>query len=108
MLENVILPIAFPVIVAVVIFLIFSKIYSGKDKTDNGFELNYFKLSYRRKMIRTLFSLPIIIIALIIIYFFSNWNLTVYIIFVVFFLLGFCIQVLYNYMMWKRDEESRM
>lgn len=106
--ESVILQIAFPVIVALFSFLIFFKIFRGKDKTDNGFELNYFKLSYRRKLIRNLISTPIIIVALIVIYFLSNWSLPVYIIFVVCLLLGFCIEALCNYAKWKRDEESGM
>jgi hypothetical protein len=96
-------------ILAVIIFaLIFSKVYKGKNKVDKGFEVVYFKLSYRRKMIRTLTSSPILIIALIVIYYYSNWTFEVRITLVLFVLLAMCIQLIYNYKMWKKEEGSKI
>ena len=95
-----------PFVVTVVTSLILSKRYKKKEKVDKGFEFIYFKLSHRRKMIRTLTSLPIVIITFIIIYYFSDWNLAFYISFVLFVSLGLAVQFLYNYKKWKTEEIS--
>jgi hypothetical protein len=92
--------------IAGVTSLILSKIYKDKEKVDKGFELIYFKLTHRRKMIRALSSLPIIIIGLIIIYYFSDWSLAFFIIFVLFVLLTLSLQFIYNFKKWKNEEKS--
>jgi hypothetical protein len=58
-----------PITLVIITSLIFSRIYKEKEKVDKGFELIYFKLTHRRKMLRAFTSLPIIIIGLIIIYY---------------------------------------
>jgi hypothetical protein len=35
------------------------------DKTDKGFELSYWKLSYRRKFVRTLWGAPAVLLLLL-------------------------------------------
>ncbi|OEH84663.1 hypothetical protein BHU72_09225 [Desulfuribacillus stibiiarsenatis] len=102
--QNIVIVIVIPVIVAVITTFIFSNVYKRKDKVDKGIELNYFKLSHRRKMVRTLISSPILIIGLIVLYFFSNGSLAVYITFVSIVLLALCIQLIYHYKMWKKEE----
>lgn len=56
-----------PLIIAVLVVLILSFVYKGKVKTDKGFAFNYFGLSYRRKFIRTITTLPINTFALFVI-----------------------------------------
>jgi di/tricarboxylate transporter len=92
--------------IAGVTSLILSKIYKDKEKVDKGFELIYSNLTHRRKMIRALSSLPIIIIGLIIIYYFSDWSLAFFIIFVLFVLLTLSLQFIYNFKKWKNEEKS--
>ncbi|WP_100407828.1 hypothetical protein [Bacillus solitudinis] len=106
--QSMVLPIAVPFVACVIFAFIFSKIYKATDKLDKGFEVNYFKLTHRRKMVRTLTSAPIILIALIIIHYYSNWSLAVYVTFILFVLLALCIQLVYNYKMWKKDEGSKV
>ena len=94
-----------PIVILIVSF-IYSVIYKDKEKTDEGFELVYFKLSYRRKMIRILWSLPIAALCYYVIYqygFFSkNENLLIFI-----FLSGiFAVQFSYVYVKWRRIEMS--
>ncbi|MFD2655209.1 ATPase [Gracilibacillus thailandensis] len=105
-LANINFLIIIPVIAVLIVTLIFSLIYKDKEKQDKGFTFSYFKLSYRRKMIRTLTSSPIIIIAIITIYYFSDWSIPVFITFVIFALLVFGVQLGYNYIMWKKKEQK--
>lgn len=93
-----------PVIIAFLVVIIFSVIFKGKNKVDKGFKINYFKLSYRRKMIRTLTSLPIVIFALVLNYFFSDFSASIKITIGSLLFLVFAIQLLYNFSMWKRKE----
>ena len=60
------------ILISLLVVIIFSIIFKGKAKVDKGFAINYFKLSHRRKMIRTLTSLPILILALFVIYIFID------------------------------------
>ncbi|WP_088035088.1 ATPase [Evansella clarkii] len=106
--EIFIIPILISVAVSIIIGLVFSKIYKGNDKVDEGFELNYFKLSYRRKMIRTAMLFPFIVILLIIVYFFFNWSLIVFVSFALLLLLGTTVQMLYNYNKWKKEAGRKM
>ncbi|QOR64806.1 ATPase [Cytobacillus suaedae] len=94
------------VICALIFSSIFSKIYKDKEKVDKGFEISYFKLTYRRKMLRTLTGFPFFIAALFIIYYFSSWSLAAYITFVILALLSLFIQFIYNYKMWKKEERK--
>ena len=91
-----------PIVIGLVIILILS--FANKDaaKVDKGAELNYFKLSYRRKMIRTLTNLPIIILSLILISTFTDGKMFGLI--GLLFLVIFSIQLMYNFTMWKKKE----
>ncbi|WP_163970404.1 ATPase [Oceanobacillus halotolerans] len=93
-----------PVIIALFVSVILSIIFKGKAKVDKGFKLNYFKLSYRRKMIRTLTSLPFVIVGLIVIYYYTDWSMALNILFGLLFLLAFSVQLIYNFKMWKKME----
>lgn len=93
-------------VVSLLINGILSLIYKNKEKVDKGFTFAYAKLSYRRKMIRTLWSLPLLIPLLLML------NLSIVLhsyekqfIFVSFMLL-FLLQMAYNYYKWKKNENS--
>ena len=73
-----------------------------EQKTDKGFELFYFNLSYRRKFIRTLWMIPWMIIVLVFLY----WNrVSMYILIPVTILFAITeyIQATYNYKKWKEE-----
>lgn len=74
-------------------------------QVDKGFELMYYKLSYRRRFIRTLWLIPWMILVL----FLLSWiGATAYILVpvaILFVVVGF-IQALYNYRKWKKADED--
>lgn len=61
-----------PLLIVLVFNVVLSITHKDTTKVDKGFKLNYFRLSYRRKMIRTLTTLPIAILALIVIYLYAD------------------------------------
>lgn len=93
-------------IVVLIVSIIYSVIFKDEEKNDEGFELVYFKLSYRRKMIRTLWSLPIAALSYYVIYrygyFTKNENLMI----LIFLFVTFGLQLAYVYVQWKRSEMS--
>ncbi|MFP3727744.1 ATPase [Priestia filamentosa] len=94
-----------PIFVSLVVVIILSFVFKGKNKVDKGFKLNYFRLSYRRKMIRTLKGLPVVIVFLAIIYFLEDFSLLESTLIGLFFFLIFIIQLVYNFYMWKKNEK---
>jgi len=84
----------------------FSIIFRGKGKVDKGFKVNYYQLSYRRKMIRTLLGLPILILAFFVFYFYIELRMSTDIFFGVFLFLLFSVQLIYNFYMWKKYEKQ--
>ncbi|TYR72587.1 hypothetical protein FZC79_22175 [Rossellomorea vietnamensis] len=85
--------------------VILALVYKNKEKKDKGVVFSYYKLSYRRKMIRTLWSIPILVILIIGISFLAELDLTQIIILAVFFFALDGIQFLYNYWKWKKLEQ---
>lgn len=71
-----------------------------KSMVDRGFELRYYKLSYRRKFIRTLWCIPWSIIALVGLYWMGKSNGFIIITAIVFGSTT-TIQAIYNYRKWK-------
>jgi heme/copper-type cytochrome/quinol oxidase subunit 2 len=86
------------------LLIVFAVLYRNKTKKDKGWVFNYFKLSYRRKLIRTWISLPISLIAIILLYYITDWAEQLYITLGVLLLVTFLIQLIYNYVKWKREE----
>lgn len=95
-----------PIIFALIITLIFTKVYKNKEKVDHGFAFNYFGLSYRRKMIRTLYTFPILMVALVLFYAASPLSLRYLLFLLLITVLGFIIQFLHNYKMWKQEQNE--
>ena len=90
-------------IASIATVIIFSLIFKNKTKIDKGFKMNYFGLSYRRKMIRTLLSFPLIVLITIFLMY-IDLSKAIKISFVLFILVAFAIQFFYNYYMWKKNE----
>jgi len=93
-----------PIVIGLIVTLILSIVFKDSSKVDRGVELNYFRLSYRRKLIRTLMNIPIIILFLIVIYSFSDWGTLANTLMGLLFALIFLIQLAYNFFMWKKNE----
>ncbi len=93
-----------PIISTVVVITMFSLAYKNKRKVDDGFKLNYFSLSYRRKMIRTLMTSPFILLAIAGVSLLLDSDSFTKILFASFLLMVFVIQFVYNYYMWKKKE----
>ena len=77
---------------------------NGK-KNDNGFELVYWNLSYRRKFIRSLWITPFLIFVIILGW--VTWESAL--VAAIFTILGFGIlitQVIYNYKRWKDTDNN--
>lgn len=69
-------------------------------KVDKGFELFYWKLSYRRKVIRTLWLLPLILLAALYVYIKKD-SMMLAITAAVILVIIAIIQIIYNYRKWK-------
>ncbi|MBD7910564.1 hypothetical protein [Clostridium cibarium] len=74
-----------------------------RDKVDKGFEALYFNLSYRRKFKRTLWTLPFVIVMLLFILL-SGGNISRNLLISAFVIIGVLVQLIYTYLMWKREE----
>ncbi len=85
--------------------LILPLIFKKKEKKDTGFVISYYKLSYRRKMIRTLWMLPMIVMSLTTICLYIDENFNEIIIVSIFLLVIFLMQFFYNYFKWKKYEK---
>ena len=100
----------FIIVISLVIGLLvsipLSIIFRGKGKVDKGFKVNYYQLSYRRKMIRTLLGLPILILAFFVFYFYIETSMSIDIFWGVFLFLLFSVQLIYNFYMWKKYEKQ--
>lgn len=101
--------ISYEVITLLVIVLIVSSILSiifkNKEKKDKGAVFFYYKLSFRRKMIRTLWTFPVVVISLVVIYRFAGLNINENLIISFLFLILFLVQFIYNYLKWKKYEK---
>lgn len=98
--------IVIPVLITLFVVIILSIIFKGKDKVDRGFKINYFKLSYRRKMIRTIIFIPINILLLIFVYAYTDWSMVVNVLLGLLILIALLVQLIYNFNMWKKTENS--
>lgn len=89
-------------IIGLVLSFFLARRYDMSEKVDKGVEFCYWKLSYRRKLIRTLWMIPVLI--MINIAFYKAFPAYSYarIIGVILFLPVF-IQATYNYKKWKNE-----
>lgn len=75
-----------------------------RNKTYKGFELIYWKLSYRRRFIRNLWWLPIVIISIAFM-FLINDKLILNRIVPIVLLILYIVELIYNYMKWNKCEK---
>lgn len=93
----------FILIVVLITTLVLSMYYRKKPKVDKGFKFAYHSLSYRRKFLRTIYSIPLCIFPLAIIYYLEGF--TANFIFVTLLLvIVFVFQTSYNYVKWKKED----
>lgn len=78
---------------------------ADKGYVDKGFELNYYKLSYRRRFIRTLWLIPWIILILIWFYWLDTPAYILVPMAVCFAVVEY-IQAFVNYKKWKEEKNS--
>lgn len=73
-------------------------------RIDKGFELLYYKLSYRRRFIRTLWMIPWMFLALVLM---SLGGGSIYIIipFAIVLIVALYIQACHNYKKWKAEDK---
>ncbi|WP_147803951.1 hypothetical protein [Alkalicoccus halolimnae] len=89
-----------------IVLITFAVLFRNKKKKDKGWVFNYFKLSYRRKLIRTWVSLPFSVAAILLLYFINDWAMQIYILLGVLLMGNFIIQLIYNYVRWNREERE--
>jgi hypothetical protein len=77
-------------------------IFKDDDKKDKGFELIYFKLTYRRRFIRVLWGIPIVSLLYLVIYLQGGLISTELKYIGIAFFLIFAIEITYNYVKWKK------
>jgi len=92
-----------PVLTVLVISLLLARRFDTSEKIDKGIELCYWKLSYRRKFIRTLWMLPIMVVLIICFYITFQSILKTCIIVIVLGIL-FLSQAIYNFTKWKNEK----
>ncbi|RKD24541.1 hypothetical protein BEP19_09160 [Ammoniphilus oxalaticus] len=92
------------VIISLLVGVFLSVRAKKKVKVDKGFKINYFGLSYRRKMIRTIINFPVVASLLFAMNYFRYWSLKTVLLWGLLFFLVNMVQLLYNYNKWKRHE----
>lgn len=105
-LESLIINGVIGMVVGLIVAFILKKVYKNKKKVDKGFALSYYKLSYRRKLIRNLWQLPpslIVLIALIIIF---DISITASVLLVSLSILAGLTHCLLLYRKWKQEERN--
>ena len=95
-----------PLIAVIAFSGLMAVIYKDKNKVDKGFKLNFFRLSHRRRMKRSLIIMPFAIAGFLAIYTFSLIPLDVLITLLLFSVVVFSFEITYNYRMWKRTEKG--
>ncbi len=92
-----------PIFVLVIIVVVFHKKFDTEEKVDKGIELFYWKLSYRRKFIRTIWMFPIFAILIILRHITFQSSVQTFTIGVLIFILLLA-QAIYNYKKWKNEK----
>lgn len=94
-------------LVSILFNFILSKLYKDKEKVDKGFVFGYHELTHRRKMVRTLWTAPFLILCLIMIKKVSEWPSSLILLFSIFCFVTIVWDFSYNYLKWKKLEKNR-
>lgn len=93
-------------LIGVSISFILSKVNKNKEKIDKGLVFAYYKLTYRRKWIRTLWSIPFLILCLMVIYKYSEWSTNVFILFSGLCIVMIVVEFFYGFYKWSKYERN--
>ena len=96
----------FCVFIGASVSLLAGRLMDRGERIDRGFVFSYLKLSYRRRLIRTIWTLPILPIAVACFHrVYRSWPLT----FATGILLGstFLVQAVWNYRKWKLQQPEK-
>ncbi|MGM8213268.1 hypothetical protein ACLIBH_10875 [Virgibacillus sp. W0430] len=94
-----------PFLTTAIVVIILYFINRKKGRVDKGFAINYFKLSYRRRMIRNLYTLPLTAVAVGVIFMYTSWSITVNILFATVVFLLIVAEIIYNYRKWQTSKQ---
>ncbi|WP_416150045.1 hypothetical protein ACM26V_03330 [Salipaludibacillus sp. HK11] len=103
---NVLLYFIGPLIAVLIVNTIMSVLYKDVEKKDSGFVLNYHKLTYRRRLIRSLWGVPILSLLFLYIYWVGDLTSKEYIIIGIIFFLLILLDIAYDYVKWKKNEKK--
>ncbi|ALX49491.1 hypothetical protein AOX59_13485 [Lentibacillus amyloliquefaciens] len=103
---NILLYLIGPLIAVFVVSTVMSVIYKNEEKKDKGFVLNYHKLTYRRRLIRAVWGVPIVSLIYLALYWFSDLTSNEYKIIGIIFLFLVLLDIVHNYEKWKRNEKK--
>ncbi|MCF6136589.1 hypothetical protein [Pseudalkalibacillus berkeleyi] len=96
-------------IITLIIVTIISSIqtyrYKNREKIDEGFSLIYYKLSYRRKLKRSIWTNSIIALLFTITALTLDMDLTSFLLILFLIFLLSSVEIAYNYRMWRRKEQ---
>ncbi|PYZ96739.1 ATPase [Alteribacter lacisalsi] len=90
-----------------IITFVLSTRNKNKQKVDKGFKANYYRLSYRRKMIRTLWLLPTLPIIYLMVVYVLEYGMGAAITLTAAAAILWTVQLAYNYLQYKKEEQER-
>ena len=103
---NILIHFIGPLIAVIIVGAIMSRIFRDEGKKDKGFAFFYHKLTYRRRVIRALWSIPIVLLLYLVLFWFSDLTSNEYIAIGIIFLLIVVIEITYNYVKWSKVERK--
>lgn len=95
-----------PLIGFVIANMILKAMYKNVEKKDKGFVLNYHKLSYRRRFIRSLWGIPIALLLALAVYWLGDLIESEFQIIGFIFILLILLDIASSYLKWKKNEEE--
>jgi heme/copper-type cytochrome/quinol oxidase subunit 2 len=96
-----------PIILALVVNLLFWLFYRHRKKKDRGFVLPYYRLSYRRRFKRNLWTLPLIIVSIIVILLLDYLPIVIRTGYGLVISVATVIELIYNYKKANKEKEDR-
>ncbi|UFT98416.1 hypothetical protein KO561_14590 [Radiobacillus kanasensis] len=96
-----------PLIVGLIVHTILSAKYRDVEKVDKGFVLNYHRLTYRRKLIRSLWGIPFVFLIYLAIYWIGYLSSDEYRNIGIIFLLIVVADIAYHYRKWKKNGDTK-
>lgn len=105
-IESLMINVVIGIVVGLIVSFTLNRVYRKKKKVDKGLVLSYYKLSYRRKLIRNLWQLPPSLIVLIVIIFIFDIPNTASVLLLALFTLAVVTHCLLLYRKWKQEERN--